>query len=107
MSFMNYALYDFLLQKNLINFNFRDASWESDPNAFAELAVRPNRCEAEDCKCDKGREFEENSGDWDFMICLGCGSKAKHQACLEIVRMMTFTTFVLIVLAKFLKALLS
>lgn len=62
----------------------KDASWEQEPNAFSELLDRPSSCAAEVCKCEKGREFNEENGPWDFQICLGCGSKCIHADCLNL-----------------------
>jgi G2/M phase-specific E3 ubiquitin-protein ligase len=63
---------------------YRDASWELEENAFAELLVRPKICEAEVCCCPEGPEYVDESdepSDWDFLICKACGSKSQHRKC--------------------------
>jgi hypothetical protein len=62
----------------------KDASWEQDPNAYADQLERPKSCSAELCKCPNGREFNEETGPWDQQICLGCASKSVHADCLNL-----------------------
>ena len=37
----------------------RDAAWEREDGAFSELLERYDRCDAEDCKCPKGRDYQK------------------------------------------------
>lgn len=83
----------------------RDASWEMDPNAFAEvsysdfilinclifwfvcfqLTERPSQCEAEVCKCKLGRNHvakNENSL-FSFVYCTFCGGHCVHKHCYD------------------------
>jgi len=39
----------------------RDASWELEPNAFAELAQLYSTCDAANCICPQGRTFDNKS----------------------------------------------
>lgn len=58
----------------------RDAAWELEPNAFAELLERPNVCSALECKNRKGPRHESENNP--FVMCRACGSKAMHKYCL-------------------------
>jgi len=63
--------------------NHRDASWETVPNAFAELLERHSSCNAENCLCphqDK-RKFQHESGSWEIILCHTCGSNGTHRLC--------------------------
>ena len=59
---------------------FRDAAWELEPNAFAELLERPSICSALECKNRRGRTTESDNNP--FVMCRACGSKAMHKLCL-------------------------
>ncbi|XP_022178090.1 PHD finger protein 7-like isoform X2 [Myzus persicae] len=61
----------------------RDASWETVPNAFAELLERHSSCNASNCLCphqDK-RTFQQESGSWEIILCHTCGSNGTHRLC--------------------------
>ncbi|XP_025198524.1 PHD finger protein 7-like isoform X2 [Melanaphis sacchari] len=61
----------------------RDASWETVPNAFAELLERHSMCNAETCLCphqDK-RKYQHESGSWEIILCHTCGSNGTHRLC--------------------------
>lgn len=57
----------------------RDAAWELEPNAFAELLERPNTCSAIDCRIQEGQNSQN-----DFLFCETCGSVAIHRMCMTI-----------------------
>lgn len=58
----------------------RDAAWELEPNAFAELLERPESCEASKCVCPNGREYENSK--YKMLRCETCGSHCIHNKCL-------------------------
>ncbi|XP_046388613.1 PHD finger protein 7-like isoform X2 [Ischnura elegans] len=69
--------------KNGIYIPDQDASWELEPNAFAELLERHNKCDAAVCKCPKGRDYSaENPRLWTLILCQNCGSKGIHIGCI-------------------------
>lgn len=57
----------------------KDASWETEPNAYQELLERPHECAAEKCICSKGRTHHSES--YKFIFCGTCGSSAIHEKC--------------------------
>ncbi|XP_061727655.1 uncharacterized protein LOC133532820 [Cydia pomonella] len=58
----------------------RDAAWELEQNAFAEIYNRDASCAAAECKCPFGRSHDE-LGTWDIKLCLLCGSWGLHAGC--------------------------
>lgn len=40
-----------------------------------------NRCDANECRCPKGREYTQKSGKWQYYRCYFCGSVGTHAAC--------------------------
>lgn len=60
----------------------RDAAWELEPNAFAELLERPNKCSAIDCHAEGGRESQTKRNE--LVICSTCGSAAIHRRCMTV-----------------------
>uniref|UniRef100_A0A1A9X574 PHD-type domain-containing protein n=1 Tax=Glossina brevipalpis TaxID=37001 RepID=A0A1A9X574_9MUSC len=58
----------------------RDAAWEFEPNAYAELLERPDECLAVECKNDEGRKSTSIRNP--LIFCNTCGSKAIHKNCL-------------------------
>ncbi|XP_048002834.1 uncharacterized protein LOC125239330 [Leguminivora glycinivorella] len=58
----------------------RDAAWELEQNAFAEIYAREASCAAPDCQCPFGRSHDE-LGTWDIKLCLLCGSWGLHAGC--------------------------
>nr|XP_053622544.1 uncharacterized protein LOC128682083 isoform X2 [Plodia interpunctella] len=61
----------------------RDAAWELEQNAFADIYERPLRCTVEDCCCPEGREYDSESGMWELQLCLACGGGGAHARCLR------------------------
>ncbi|XP_058825316.1 uncharacterized protein LOC131685532 isoform X2 [Topomyia yanbarensis] len=61
----------------------KDAAWELEPNAFGEQLERPSECDAEECLCRYGRDYD-NNGKWDLRLCETCGSNCRHDLCMEI-----------------------
>lgn len=57
-----------------------DAAWETEPNAFAELLERPDKCEAEKCVCPDGRDHEDTQ--YQMIRCDTCGSHCVHNKCM-------------------------
>ncbi|XP_060856871.1 PHD finger protein 7-like [Metopolophium dirhodum] len=64
----------------------RDASWETVPNAFAELTERPSICSIDICLCphEKKHKFQLPSGSWEILLCISCGSNGTHRLCSSI-----------------------
>ncbi|OCT64766.1 G2/M phase-specific E3 ubiquitin-protein ligase isoform X2 [Xenopus laevis] len=62
----------------------RDASWELEENAFQELLVRYQRCDAKKCVCRGGREYNDPESKWEIVCCQCCGSSGTHRACSSI-----------------------
>ncbi|KAL5239020.1 hypothetical protein ACI65C_006430 [Semiaphis heraclei] len=64
----------------------RDASWETVPNAFAELSERPSICSIETCLCphEPKQKFNFPSGSWEIVLCNFCGSNGTHMLCSSI-----------------------
>ncbi|XP_026325606.1 uncharacterized protein LOC113234487 [Hyposmocoma kahamanoa] len=60
----------------------RDAAWELEQNAFAEIYERPLSCNADDCLCPKGRDYDSDFGMWDMKICILCGTTGVHAHCM-------------------------
>ncbi|KAL4719929.1 hypothetical protein ACJJTC_006793 [Scirpophaga incertulas] len=60
----------------------RDAAWELEQNAFAEIYERPLSCSVSDCKCPLGPNHDAEIGQWDIKLCLLCGSVGIHAQCL-------------------------
>lgn len=58
----------------------RDAAWETEPNAFAELLEVPDTCEATVCVCPQGRGYENTQ--YTLIRCDTCGSHCVHNKCL-------------------------
>ncbi|CAI6366585.1 unnamed protein product [Macrosiphum euphorbiae] len=64
----------------------RDASWETVPNAFAELLERHSACNAPTCLCphQNRRTHQHESGSWEIILCHTCGSNGTHRLCSSI-----------------------
>lgn len=60
----------------------QDAAWETEPNAFENLACRPTKCVI----CSKHQESAETG----FIYCNTCGSQGVHKECIG-VGITTFT----------------
>lgn len=45
----------------------RDAEWESEPGAFADLTVKYNRCDKNPCLCLSGPDFNEEDGENEYV----------------------------------------
>ncbi|KAL5241794.1 hypothetical protein ACI65C_009204 [Semiaphis heraclei] len=76
----------YIPSRYLKKLNHRDASWETVPNAFAELLERHSSCNAPNCLCphqDK-RTFQQESGSWEIILCHTCGSNGTHRLCSSI-----------------------
>ncbi|XP_052748277.1 uncharacterized protein LOC113513170 [Galleria mellonella] len=59
----------------------RDAAWELEQNAFAEIYEREAACDAIWCQCPRGRRHD-GDGPWDIKLCILCGSSGIHLHCL-------------------------
>ncbi|CAB3238075.1 unnamed protein product [Arctia plantaginis] len=59
----------------------RDAAWELEQNAFAEIYERPISCSAPDCVCPQGRSHDAENGPWSISVCMLCGSSGQHGGC--------------------------
>lgn len=60
----------------------RDAAWELETGAFAELQERHALCDATECQCPRGRSYNTQKGSWQLMLCTCCGSQGCHSQCL-------------------------
>ncbi|XP_059047576.1 uncharacterized protein LOC131842997 [Achroia grisella] len=61
----------------------RDAAWELEQNAFAEIYEREAACDAVSCYCRRGR-LHDSDGPWDIILCILCGSSGIHLHCLNL-----------------------
>lgn len=61
----------------------RDASWELSQNAYASLLFVYDSCDAKQCFCPNGRNFniKRRRSKWFLMKCIYCGSKGIHFGC--------------------------
>ncbi|CAK1553169.1 unnamed protein product [Leptosia nina] len=62
----------------------RDAAWELEQNAFAEIYERRVVCNIKECKCPSGIDYDVEEGPWDIRLCLLCGSVGAHVLCAEV-----------------------
>uniref|UniRef100_A0A3Q3KAW1 PHD-type domain-containing protein n=1 Tax=Monopterus albus TaxID=43700 RepID=A0A3Q3KAW1_MONAL len=62
----------------------RDASWELEPNAYAELLEVYKRCDALTCLCSNGRTYSAKIGWFQVICCQLCGSRGTHRKCSEL-----------------------
>ncbi|XP_045526535.1 uncharacterized protein LOC123715529 [Pieris brassicae] len=62
----------------------RDASWELEQNAFAEIYERTIVCSVPECVCPNGRDHDLEIGPWDIKLCLLCGNVGAHAHCAEL-----------------------
>ncbi|KAH9504735.1 G2/M phase-specific E3 ubiquitin-protein ligase [Bulinus truncatus] len=63
----------------------QDASWERETNAYQELLERHSSCDAPDCSCPFGREYDADSGNYELLLCGLCGSSGSHRKCQSLV----------------------
>ncbi|XP_072946652.1 uncharacterized protein [Epargyreus clarus] len=61
----------------------RDAAWELEQGAFADIYERPASCCAVACNCPLGRAHSADTGTWDLKLCILCGSTAVHAGCAD------------------------
>ncbi|KAG5265721.1 hypothetical protein AALO_G00245650 [Alosa alosa] len=59
----------------------RDASWEMEDNAYAELLQVYQHCDAFTCQSSLGRDFSAQSGKFEIVRCSFCGSNGTHRKC--------------------------
>ncbi|KAJ0169276.1 hypothetical protein K1T71_015160, partial [Dendrolimus kikuchii] len=59
----------------------RDAAWELEQNAFAEIYERPIVCNADECECTMGPSHDAENGPWEIKLCILCGSSGIHAQC--------------------------
>lgn len=61
----------------------KDASWELSQNAFQSLLFVYASCDAKQCFCPNGRNFniKRRRSKWFLMKCIYCGSKGIHFGC--------------------------
>uniref|UniRef100_A0A1B0GBR7 PHD-type domain-containing protein n=1 Tax=Glossina morsitans morsitans TaxID=37546 RepID=A0A1B0GBR7_GLOMM len=55
----------------------REASWETEPNAYRDLCLRHTRCDMENCNCPRGRDYVQKPK-WSLILCDLCGSFGAH-----------------------------
>nr|XP_061798722.1 G2/M phase-specific E3 ubiquitin-protein ligase-like [Nerophis lumbriciformis] len=59
----------------------RDASWELETNAYADLLEVYMHCDAHECLCVNGRAHSAKTGWFQAIRCLLCGSRGTHRKC--------------------------
>ncbi|KAM9787488.1 G2/M phase-specific E3 ubiquitin-protein ligase isoform X1 [Syngnathus typhle] len=59
----------------------RDASWELEANAYADLLEVYVHCDARACVCTSGRAHSAKTGWFTVIRCLLCGSRGTHRKC--------------------------
>ncbi|XP_061677103.1 G2/M phase-specific E3 ubiquitin-protein ligase [Syngnathoides biaculeatus] len=59
----------------------RDASWELEANAYADLLEVYTHCDAHVCLCANGRAHSAKTGWFEALRCLLCGSRGTHRKC--------------------------
>lgn len=62
----------------------RDAKWELEKGAFAEIYFTHTFCDITNCACPFGREFVDTKK-WKFFKCIHCGATGTHKACFEMI----------------------
>ena len=67
----------------------QDASWEREPNGFAELMQRHKSCDAKVCDCRQGRFHTIAGTRWEILLCRYCASKDFHVKCRNLNRLNT------------------
>ncbi|XP_064311757.1 PHD finger protein 7-like [Phalacrocorax carbo] len=58
----------------------RGLSWE-DNGAYEQLYERHRRCDASECLCPAGREWAEEEGPWQLLLCCSCAAEGTHKRC--------------------------
>ncbi|XP_023329403.1 PHD finger protein 7 [Eurytemora carolleeae] len=59
----------------------QDAKWETEGEAFNDLLLRPDSCDAPVCKCPGGRKMDVEDSKWETVICVCCGAQGIHIEC--------------------------
>ncbi|XP_076306350.1 uncharacterized protein LOC143222967 isoform X10 [Tachypleus tridentatus] len=77
----NKELFQMEMLKYGIHVPEQDASWELEQNAFQDLLVRYCHCDAPQCICPKGRNFNLKGSEWEIQVCRSCGSQGYHILC--------------------------
>ncbi|NXS62209.1 G2E3 ligase, partial [Brachypteracias leptosomus] len=55
-----------------------------DPEEEAELNYRHGRCDATRCLCPGGREWEDEEGPWQLLLCSSCAAEGTHRCCSQL-----------------------
>ncbi|XP_010716950.1 PHD finger protein 7-like [Meleagris gallopavo] len=63
-----------------IRIPFRRPTWE-DSDAYASLGARHQRCDASDCLNPHGRDWAEEEGPWELLLCSSCAAEGTHRRC--------------------------
>ncbi|XP_064000023.1 G2/M phase-specific E3 ubiquitin-protein ligase-like [Pogoniulus pusillus] len=58
----------------------RPPSWET-VEAFQDIMARHSRCDVIECLCPAGREYEEEEGPWQMLLCSSCAAEGTHRSC--------------------------
>ncbi|CAL8090380.1 unnamed protein product [Orchesella dallaii] len=76
-------IFSVAMRKSGVYLPDRDATWELEPNAFAEHTEVYSRCDADICRCPKGREYSSSSDSKPYKIvrCGACAAAAVHTRC--------------------------
>ncbi|XP_028846785.1 G2/M phase-specific E3 ubiquitin-protein ligase [Denticeps clupeoides] len=59
----------------------RDASWELEENAYEDLLQVYQHCDAVVCQSHRGRKHSAQSGNFQIIRCVLCGSHGTHRKC--------------------------
>ncbi|OWF45461.1 G2/M phase-specific E3 ubiquitin-protein ligase [Mizuhopecten yessoensis] len=74
-----------IFQEEMLKFGVylpdQDAAWETEPNAFRDLLERYLHCDARECHCPKGRDYNQDGQKWEIILCDWCGSQGSHVGC--------------------------
>jgi len=58
----------------------QDAQWEAG-DAFDDQLQRHDSCDAEECVCPDGRNYDDEDTPWEIMLCVCCGAQGIHIEC--------------------------
>ncbi|NXR09734.1 G2E3 ligase, partial [Semnornis frantzii] len=58
----------------------RPPAWETI-EAFEGLMARHRRCDVSECLCPAGREWAEEEGPWQLLLCSSCAAEGTHRSC--------------------------
>uniref|UniRef100_A0A663N2M3 RING-type domain-containing protein n=1 Tax=Athene cunicularia TaxID=194338 RepID=A0A663N2M3_ATHCN len=63
-----------------IRIPLRLSSWENEPQDEI-LFEMYSHCDAHECLCPRGREYAEEQGPWEVLLCISCAAEGTHRRC--------------------------